>query len=534
MFSETPRREVVAPGDTVPPRVQFDKDRTFTDYYFSILYGLSYVAFLACGFFLVAKSRPRHDYTDDGTRVISEYFKADAEQCCADNDATGYVCSLLEASQTGNRRLAAGSSKFDGDEGIFDAFIDKPEIIIGTLGVTLAIALLWVVLLRYFAKPIVVIVEVLKIAGVIALAVFQDSTETRIILSVLAVAMIAYVVWAWKKILFAGKMITYSTIAMKENSVIFGASFIVKILYAGNAGIFVLFFAKSFDVVDVVQTTSTYNNYYGGFETYTYCNYVSPDYVWQISTFLGLSYLWTVAFFGQMRLSLIAGIVGSWHFHPEAKPTLMQSFKNTGKSFGTLSLASLLATIAEKLNRMASVEGWKGWMSPFICFTWPLVACLCIFSNCANAIVKMLTRFATILHVFTGDNFIKSAKHSFNILSRHFKGGFVTENTSTSLLMLSSYVFSFCVAMITWVWIDAAFDAGSLAFFGSDNAIWFILYFIGTIFFVYYPVLGLYITIIVNKYLREFERANMDDPDATNSNNIWIPPIASFFVGCLA
>jgi len=535
-MEETARN--VLPEDTVPCRVAYQK-RQWTDIGFGLINFLAYVAFLVTGLVVVSRSHARHVTLGDGTRGLSEYYIQDAATCCANTGNIGYVCEIYDLTQNngGNRRLAAGNSKFDGDEGIFDAFTEAPEIIVGLLSIVLGVALLWTILLRFFAKPIVILVEAVKIALVIVIGVYQREMQTKVICFVGAGLMAAYVVWQWKTIMFAAKMITHSTIALKENPSVLVGSLAIKVLYAGNAALFVLYFAKSFDVVDVKDVDGVY------------CDFVYPQYVQRLSIFWGLSYLWTILLFGQMRLSVIATIVGSWHFHPEDKPSVFTALKNVAQSFGTLSVSSLIATVAEKVNRMMSEKAWTQWVTPTICFTWPLHCCMCIFGSCIHTFVKMLTSYAVVLHTFTGENFIGSARNSFKILSRHFQGGFVTEITSRSLFSIASYAFSFCVALITWVWIDGRFEAGTLLS-NTQGYLW-ILYIIVLLFNVYYPVLGLYIMIIGNKYLREWEKAKMqrlatittDDDNGDfyyadlwtqPTNHLWIPPLAATFVGCIA
>ncbi len=537
-------RSRVLPEDTVPPKVHYSQ-RQFTDKIWGAANVLFYLAYLITGFIIVSRSHARHVTQDDGTRVLNEYYQADAQTCCANNGGVGFVCDLLDSDR--RRRLTSGGSKFDGDEGIFDAFSEAPEIIIGLLAIVIGVAVLWTVLLRFFAKPIVILVEVLKIAGVIYVGIIQEVTETRIMCFVGAALMIAYVIWQRKNILFAAKMISHSTVSLKENPSVLLGSLLIKGLYAGNAALFVLFFSKSFNVVEVVDLAEHYgrNSYY----SYSYCTFAYPNYVQQIGIFWGLAYLWTLLLFSQMRLSVIATIVGSWHFHPEDKPGLFTAMKNIFTSFGTLSVSSLIATIAEEVNRRMNRSALY-WISPTRCITWPLDCCMCIFGRAIQACIQMLTSYATVLHVFTGENFIGSARNSFKILSRHFEGGFVTDITSRALFTIASYAFSFCVALITWVWIDARFETGS--FLNSyDNYMW-ILLFIIILFSLYYPVLGIYGMIIANKYLRDFERMKMiqaaegstddvyDDDgfmiffSNEPSNHIWIPPLAATFVGCIA
>jgi hypothetical protein len=389
------------------------------------------------------------------------------------------------------------------------------------------VSLLWIILLRFFAKPIVIIVEILKIALMITVGVYQRETSTKVIVFLLAALMLGYLVWQWKTIIFAAKMITHSTVSLKENPSILVGSLFMKLLYAGNAAIFVLFFAKSFDVVDIKETEVGYG-----------CDFVYPAYVSRMSIFWSLSYLWTILLFGQMRLSVIATLVGSWHFHPEDKPSVFKAIANVVPSYGTLSVSSLISTIAEKINRKMSEGFWKSWISPFICITFPLELIYCIFGSAIHACVMMLTNYAVVLHVFTGEAFIASARNSFKILSRHFKNGFVTEYTSRSLFNLASYAFSFCVALIAWVWIDGKFNAGSLPG-ASGDYIW-ILWFICIFFNVYYPILGIYILILLNRILRDWERTKLSlmetgqYEDISSTNHVWIPPLAATFVGCIS
>jgi len=285
--------------------------------------------------------------------------------------------------------------------------------------------------------------------------------------------------------------------------------------------LFVLFFSKSFNVINIAHP-STYENYYG-----YGCDFFYPKYVRDIYIYQSLSYLWTILLLNQMRLSVIATIVGSWHFHPEDRPGLMRALMNVVPSFGTLSISSLIATIAEVVARKM---GRNAFLSPFICFTFPFELCMCLIGQCIRGCVQMLTNFAVVLHVFSGQNFINSAKKSFQILSRHFEGGFVTDYTSRSLFSIASYTFSFCIALISWVWIDAEFQAGSLpdAFMSRQ-----MLFIICIIFNIYYPVLGLYIMIFANSFLRAMERETMNN-NGENTNHLWIPPLAATFIGCIA
>lgn len=524
----------VTSDQTVLPKVEF-RDRSFTDKWWALVYVLSYIAFLSCGFVLTSKAQDRYVYGDSGERLkISDYHLADAQACCADGD-TGSLCAYVN---DGGRRLKSGNSTFDGDEGIFDAFIEAPEIILGLAALTLAIAFTWIVALRFFAKPIVFLVELCKVAIFIVAGIYQEDTTSRVICFLIAVAILVYTYWKREKIIFAAKIISHSTIALKENPSMFLAGLVLKLLYAGNAVLFVMFYTGAFNVVEVqkVVYTSTSSMYYGSTVTTTSsCEFVSPRYAGDMSVFLCISYLWTILLFEKMRLSFVAGIVGAWHFHPEDKPSVLVGFKNMGTSFGTLSVSALIASIAEFINKLLNQNSASIWCSPLCCAALPIHMLMCCFGACLKTLVQMLTKFAVILHVFTGKPFVGSAKSVFAIMSRHFEGGFITEYTSKSVLTLGAYAFSLAISMVSWKWIDDEFDCGTLS---KDNEQWqFIVSFIFILFNVWYPVLGIYLIILINQLLQKWGKESMKDDNEgylVFENHLWIPILAACFIGSIS
>eukprot|EP00557_Chaetoceros_sp_GSL56_P003092 CAMPEP_0176493614 /NCGR_PEP_ID=MMETSP0200_2-20121128/9640_1 /TAXON_ID=947934 /ORGANISM="Chaetoceros sp., Strain GSL56" /LENGTH=603 /DNA_ID=CAMNT_0017891283 /DNA_START=1428 /DNA_END=3239 /DNA_ORIENTATION=+ len=518
---------VLVVENTVSPKVLYN-DRSPTDKLWGIIYVLSYITFLATGFFLVAKSRVRFETDEFGQKKISSFFLEDVQQCCSKSVTKFGLCTYIDDNAGGNRRLAAGNSTFVGDEGIFDAFLDAPHIIIGVFALILAIGVTWVVALRFFAKPIVILAEIAKIVILIIMGVYQVHVSAKVVCWVLAALFVAYDIWARKKLMLAAKIIEYSTVAMKEIPSIFVGSIVIKLLFAGNAALFVYFFTESFDVVEVQSYEYEWNSVVS-----TDCTFASPNYVRGISSYLCLSYLWTILLFDKMRLSVIATMVGSWHFHPQDKPTLVTSLKNIAPSFGTIAISALISSLAEYINRILNENAWYWWISPTIIVALPIHILSCCFGTCFKTLVQMVTKFALILHVFTGYPFMASAKSAFQILSRHFKGGFVTEVTSKSVLNLGSYAFSIGIAMITWKWIDDEFDCGTLSDLDTGFSMWFILYFIVIMFNLWYPILGIYVIILLNKYLQDDGAASVER-GVESMNYMWIPPIAATFVGCIA
>jgi len=530
-------------NETVAPIVKF-RNRKFTDCCWGILYGLSYIAFLFIGFYICSQAQPRFSINSNGIRTIHEYHEEDALKCC-EGGSSGQVCYVLlkEEYYGGNRRLQAGNSKFNGDDGMFDAFLQAPELIIGLLGITLLFAIVWVLLLRFFSKPVVILTEITKVVILITVGIQQGETELIVLFLLGAVGIIVYDYWARKQILFAADMMKYSTIAMKANPSILIGSLFVNVLFVLNTLCFIIFFAKSFEVAQVVKSESCSNSYNGdGFierNCEDICEFKYPNRLFGISLYLSISYLWTIFFLRQMRRFIITTIVGSWHFHPNDQAGLFVSIMNVGKSFGTLSVSSLISTIAGKINRLMSGDDWwKYWFNPLCCVTAPVnLLLLCLVGHCFGSGIYMLTNFALILHVFTGKSFMDSGKSVSQIMSRHFKGGFVTETTSKSLLYMASYIFSILIALLAWKWVDDKFECNSLP--GDEDASTYsTAYVIGILFTLWYPVLGLYIIILANRLLQEWERDNfmwtVYEDRTVHTNHNWIPPLIGAFVGCIA
>jgi len=523
---------MVAESETVNARVLWQKEnRKFTDIVWAVLFGLCYLSFLVCGFFLVAKSKPRWVDADADYLIVSEHYRDDVEKCCAErpeqNNDYAYYGDLCSSLESGGRRLGtAGDSKYDYDDGIFSAFLRAPEIIIGILTLTVSLAILWAVLLRFFAKPIVLATELIKIGVFIFMGINSYDTSSRILCFIIAIGILGYNVWARDKLFFAADMITQSVKALKANPWIFPGLLFVKLFYALNSSLFVLFFAEGINLVEVQFENDT-------------CVFRNPDYSYNMFNFIGFAYLWSTLLTAKIRLAVVANIVGSWYFHPENKPPVTRSVINSmTTSIGTLSLASFISVIAEKLNMMLMEPWYKTWCGPACFVATPLHIIMCVFGAFIQSFVLMLTKFAVILHVFTGLPFVGSGKKVIKILKRHFKGGFVTEVTSKGVLTLGAYVFSIGVTFAAWAWFDARFRTETLV--GGKDALWFILYILVGLFNLYHPVFGMYIIILANNFLLSWEKSMWDD-DRESSNkeeksyqHYWVSPLAAIFVGCLA
>ncbi len=410
----------------VLPRV-FYKNRSCFDLFWAVLYVVSFIAYLGSGIYMVAHTQPRYTINENGDKIVSDFFLNDAKKCCS--NGAGTICQHLGEDQ--NRYLQAGNSKFDGDEGIFEAFFEAPEIIMSLIGIAFGLSLFWVVLLRFLAKPIVILIEVFRVVVFVFLAFALGDGRVYFEFLILAAVSLLYTLWIKDKLIFAADMISYSTVALKENPNILAGSLFFMIFYVGNSALFGYFFIMSANAVSV-QNSNIYIDAIADMDdgnmTLNWCEFYPHPYLRGILPLLTFSYTWNLLLLEKMRLHIIAHIVGSWHFHPpDERIGVCTAMGNIPKSLGTLSVSALISSIAERINKFmtqgcfCSTFGCS-WFGPNICIALPLHVLNCITCNLCKTLVMMLTKYSVILHVFTGDSFMHSAKGVFNILSRHFKG----------------------------------------------------------------------------------------------------------------
>ena len=95
----------------------------------------------------------------------------------------------------GERPSRSTSSKLEVGDGMFDALLEAPEIPVTMSFLGLFLALTWIVLLRFFATPIVFATEAIKVAFFLYLTIqnFREGlTGAAIVCIICAVAVIGW------------------------------------------------------------------------------------------------------------------------------------------------------------------------------------------------------------------------------------------------------------------------------------------------------------------------------------------------------
>lgn len=574
---------------TVPPEVQWrSEDRTLTDPNWARACHAVHLAFLACSIAILSCARPRFERTgDDGDKVVSHHYRDDVGRCCDDVRSSGDdvgdwgLCRTFDGpDDDGGRRLRAGESRFDGDEGIFDAFGEAPEIVVGLVFFATSLSFVWFASLRVYAKRAVYTTVIGKTAIVLVLAIFLDGFLGFILACLAAFAGYFSYKNGWLRYLErASEVISHSVKAFRSNPTMFFGLVGLKLLFAMQTLLFVWVIVASFDVAEVSKVrievsrdarcpVAPYNETDGGdaADRYCYhdegtrscdgngclsdvpiergggssfeagCEYTHPAWVRVAFQFQILVWLWSVVLFDKLRLCVVATIVGSWHFHPERKPTFRQTLSTTvSKSTGTLSFAALIAAILDSFRRGGQGSkpccGWWWWCGPQALFLLPLQLFACAFGSCLASILQLFTNFAVVLHVFTGLPLHDSAMRCRSIMTRHFRNGFVTELCSKNVLSVGSYVLSLLVTLTAWFWIDRRFECDTL--FGADDRVATFFFLIMACFLLLHPLVGVLLLVAANSALERYERSSSESGD-DNSQHIWVSPLAACFAGCVS
>jgi membrane protein CcdC involved in cytochrome C biogenesis len=115
-------------------------------------------------------------------------------------------------------------------------------------------------------------------------------------------------------------------------------------------------------------------------------------------------------------------------------------------AWGTNAYAGFIVTLANMLQYVAKSKCLRlspiGWV--LYCLVYAMRTCL-----------EFLSKFAIIIAGVTGRDFWNSAKTGYDMLKRHFVGGYVTSRVGYSVMTLGATVFSLIIGVIVWASIAA-------------------------------------------------------------------------------
>ena len=165
-ITENQAHEKVPSQQGLPSGVVWQRNkRKWVDIFWAILFGVLYVVFIAICIIILSQAHIRFQSILSRNEV-SEFYKDDVDSCCREvYNITGSLDVYTHSNfslchrKTETRRLRYTRGKFDGDEGIFQAFEKRPDIIIGHIIAKCIFSIVWIFFLRGFAKHTIFVIE---------------------------------------------------------------------------------------------------------------------------------------------------------------------------------------------------------------------------------------------------------------------------------------------------------------------------------------------------------------------------------------
>ena len=529
-----------------------------------IAFKILYVAFILSSIFFITQARPRYERSAEngGRKIVSHHFLSEVQSCCSEIIADADVelgswglCDRPEIDSgvserrdllhvADNETETSKSSKFDGDEGMFDVLLETPQILGGMIPAVGLLAAGWVLLLQRFSVNMVFVTELLKILVVVALsfATVQSTVAAVQIGLILTVLLVTVATKKKENLGKAARTIAHSVSSFHGNPSMLTGLFALKAVFLLHASLFVAALLFAFDVVEVKRQFQEPADPSDTelFPMVASCGFEYPTYVAPVTRFQCLYWIWFIYVYDQVRLSTVSTVVGSRHFHADEKEhcNVWQALRNAlTTSFGSLALAGALSTIFDnfrKDQRSTVTVGW--WMAgPQSCVLLPLQLILWAFGSCLADALALYVRFAVILHSFTGHSLKSCAAKCKSTMQRNFLGGYITAYSSKSVLFTTSYIFSLGVAIGTWAWIDAEYGSNSLKNWMTESNFWLVIFQLLVLVLAFaYPTISIFLIIRMNAVLEDHSKGEHYRGEEEATQHQWIGPLAAVFTGCVA
>ena len=385
---------------------------------------------------------------------------------CPDTTTSRSLTGSLQAA------LAAGGTVESPEAGIqnFDDFLVEfwkvqwvlPVVVLGSC----AVGVVWMQLLRIWAKPIVYLSLALFPLGSVAwgiaiVAVPESFFDNNLSASDRQLIMyICFAVAAFYCLLFFCclreriklTIITLKTAgeALSANPSVFATCFCVFLVWAALTAIFVfgmvvaLFNAEWEEIRDPDS------------DEVIECVYRLTSLGEAALGACLLNCMWTSLLFTELRGAVVAGSVGHWYYHhgdrspPLRWPSLTSAKWAFTTQFGSLCFGSLILFILQLIQmliRMLREQANRGDNSGL-----KLLCCMfeCLFA-CFYEFVRIFTGFATIVVALSGQSFCDSAKTVYNVCKRNGFELVVVDQLASSVMGMGAFVFSLGFASLPWI-----------------------------------------------------------------------------------
>jgi len=558
-----PKLDQVAPPGIPSPPIDYSTKRPVTDVVWYAFYLAGFVAFFAIGGTIRANTRGRpFDVSDSlrsmtrlttvGDGAVDEYAKCMLDSFGVTVDTSvGRHRQLLkyglhtpghfDGEEAGHRHLSAAEHEtyehrrrleatVERSWGIWDLLGDKPEVPVTMILLMVALSVGWMAALQVpaFSKAIVYLTLGMQIVcfwyfG--SICADGGAGTMGAIFFVLGLLVLFWVLKNPAKIAMAAAMIAQASRALRENPSLFASCLVIYAPYLGYVALWLLFLAdlplcwefrpfKTEVAADVNGARVTV--------ALQGCEMAGMRFVSPAKDFMLFHFAWVTGMLEQVRLMMVAGVVGTWYFdkteNVPALPTLFWLRHALTTSGGTLAIGASIAALCEWIKRKASKACW--------CLD-PIAVLLRVVLLFAEAIIVAITRMCTVVHVFTGASFCESKVKTMALLKRNFVGGVTTEVVGKMVFFLGGFVFSAAISLSAWAWYEAEYAGANLLTGGGGS--WEIyLWMFGIFFGVWNPILTVF---IIGLFLAD----NVKGCIGSCATGVPVAiPLAAIFIGSVA
>lgn len=398
---------------------------------------------------------------------LQDYVKEDMCSCRADHSIT-------------TRRVLDS----DGDSKVMTMFDLMAEHIyvplVGFFSV-FVIAIAWLALLGKFGTSFVIVNLIATIAIFLVLGgllMAEGVVGFAIVFFLVGFAIASYCCFRRVMVLRAGRTMETAARGLQKNAGVFATLIPIEIIFVVYIFVLIEALVASFFVYKVEWNSESHE-----------CQILMED--TQLFKSL-LVTLWIAFYLHHVKVNVVGASLSYWAFGQRSDQVGGMcgsvAVKALGWSFWsswpTLSVSSLFVTIVERIKK--TVNNKINYVNPCCwCF-------LLVFHFLMNQL-QAYGRFLVVVHSITGKPFLEAASKSFDLL---VKGGNLEHAISANYfaevsLELTSYVLSFGVGMLMWIWIDHAEDLDS---FSTDTnteeeswKVWFYVFLVCWIILNKYP-----------------------------------------------
>ena len=446
---------------TIERRVKLD-GRPASDPIFRALFWLCVVSMGAIGIWLGATANPRYELDSDGAiDGVHKHYLDDAKACC-DKAGSYWGSSLMcvemyDAGQWSaeGRRLVEGGRRL-GDkhkpkpDNVWEGFGLHPEIPISLFAAIVICSVAFVKLVEKFAKTVIFGAYFAEFCFLIFL---YAKTEDWIML-VFAALVAIYVVYFRKTLASVAEMVSAAAHALLAMPSLLSFVFAWLLVSAVLAVIIICIASAAGNHSSVEETTMDSTDAYGNEVSYTECGFEASStantaYAWCYFVWLWMWYGATASL-----MFFVSGCVAQYHFDASqvtaTLPCALARMALTTNS-GTVSKVALIFQFVEWLRKKARFSHCLRVADPLF---WVAVLLKCCVWTC----LRLLTKFALIFHVITGDELWASGKRTAKLMLSAGLKAMIMESAAMNAFALIGYGLSVAIACACWFWMGVAYD----------------------------------------------------------------------------